>query len=117
MADRIYIQDLRAQCIIGVNEDERTQKQEVIFNVTLSCDLSEAAASDDLGKTVDYRALKDRIVEMTEQSDFFLIERLAGTVAEMCFDDPRVSAATVRVDKPGALTFARSVAVEVHRTR
>lgn len=117
MADRIHIRDLCARCIIGVNREEREQKQEVVFNISLTCDLSAAAATDDLEKTVDYSRLKNRVVQFAEASDFYLIERLAGCVADLCLEDPRVSAVRVRVDKPGALTFARSVAVEIERTK
>ena len=38
-------------------------------------------------------------------------------VAEICLENPRVERAEVRVEKPSALRFARSVGVEVTRGR
>ena len=76
-----------------------------------------AGASDRIGDTVDYKVLKDRIVDEIGGSQHFLIEKLAEHVAGLCLDDARVRAVTVTVDKPGALTGARSVAVEITRHR
>ena len=45
------------------------------------------------------------------------MERLAAEIAAICFEDPRVEAVDVRVEKPGAVRFARTVGVEIHRTR
>jgi FolB domain-containing protein len=108
---------LGAQCIIGVNEDERVKKQDVLINVTLFTDLARPSVTDRLEDTVDYRALKNKILDMVETSRFFLIEALAGAIASVCLEDPAVTQVVVRVDKPGALTHARSVAVEISRNR
>lgn len=115
--DRIYLRDLVAECVIGVEREERDHPQQVCINVRLSCDLDRAAQTDALPDTVDYKALKDAIVERVRRSRFFLIERLAGEVAALCLDVPGVEEARVTVDKPGALTGTRSVAVELTRRR
>lgn len=115
--DRILITDLRARCIIGLFDEERREKQDVLVNLSLSADLSRAARSDRVEDTVDYRALKKRILAMTEASEFRLIEALAGAIADLCLEEPPVAAVQVRVDKPSALRFARSVGVEISRDR
>ncbi|MBM4143641.1 MAG: dihydroneopterin aldolase [Lentisphaerae bacterium] len=115
--DRIHIRDLRLRCIVGTNGEERVKQQEVVINITLEADLRAACASDRIEDTADYRALKLRVVEMVEKSRFFLIERLAEAVAALCLREPRAARATVTVDKPGALRFARSVAVEITRDK
>ena len=115
--DKIHIRDLHLRCIVGIYPEERSQTQDVIINVVLRCDLSRACLSDDIGDTVDYKQIKKRIVAMVESSEFFLIERLAEEIARICLEPPGVMLAQVTVDKPGALRFARSVAVEISRTR
>jgi dihydroneopterin aldolase/D-erythro-7,8-dihydroneopterin triphosphate epimerase len=115
--DRIHIQDLLARCIVGLNPDEREAPQDVLINLTLWADLREAGRTDDLAHTVDYSALKKRILAMVEASSDLLIERLAQRVADLCLADAHVDRVSVRIDKPGALRFARSVAVEIHRRR
>lgn len=52
-----------------------------------------------------------------EGSQFRLLEALAEAVAEECLAEPKVAQAQVTVHKPGAVRFARSVAVETVRAR
>jgi D-erythro-7,8-dihydroneopterin triphosphate epimerase len=115
--DKIYIRDLALRCIIGVYPEERREKQDVIINIVLECDLARAASTDRLEDTVNYKELKQKIRALVEESQFFLIERLADRIAALCLANPAVGTATVTVDKPGALRFARSVAVEITRSR
>ncbi len=115
--DRILISDLAARCIIGVNEEERREKQDVLINLTLYADLSKACRSDRFEDTVDYRNMKKRILKMVEGSGYFLVEALAQAVAEICLSDPKIVEAKVRVEKPSALRFARTVGIEVTRSQ
>lgn len=115
--DKIYIRDLLLRCIVGIYPDERENKQDVIINVELACDLSAAAASDNIEDTINYKSVKKEIIALVENSGFLLIERMAGEIATLCLTYRGVEQARVTVDKPGALRFARSVAVEVVRRR
>jgi len=115
--DKIYIRDLLLRCIVGIYPEERENKQDVIINIEMTCDLSAAAASDQIEDTVNYKAVKKEIMALVENSAFLLIERMAGEIASVCLDHPGVFQVRVTVDKPGALRFARSVAVEVVRSR
>ena len=115
MADKIYVRDLAIDCIIGIEPKERIAKQTVVINLVLTADLAPAAQSDRIEDTVDYKDLKNRLLDDIGASDFLLIERMAEHIAAMCLSDSRVTRATVTVDKPGALTGARSVAVEITR--
>lgn len=113
--DQIHIHDLQLRCIVGVFEDEREDKQDLLINITLFADLGKACESDALEDTVDYKAVKKSIVAMVEASSFKLIERLAGEIANICLSFPQVEAVRVRIEKPGALRFARASGVEIYR--
>jgi FolB domain-containing protein len=115
--DRILIKDLLVRCVIGVHDDERRDKQDVLINLSLSVDLQRAGGSDRLEDSVDYRALNKQILSMAESSQFHLVEALAQAVADICLGNPSIQEASVRVEKPGALRFARSVGVEIVRRR
>lgn len=118
MAYRIHVRDLRLRAIIGVHEWERHERQDVLVNLTLEADLGRAATSDDIADTFDYRALTKAVIEHVEASSFQLLEALASSIADLALRQaPAVAGVTVCVDKPGALRFARSVAVEVRRER
>ena len=115
--DTLFLRDLTVYAIVGVNPDERVERQPVTVNVELGCDLAAPCASDRLEDTVNYKILQDRIVHEAETSRFLLIERLAQRIAEICLDEPKVATVTVTVDKPRALRFTRSAAVRIVRTR
>ena len=115
--DRIFFEDLRARCVLGVNESERLVKQDVLVGVELWTDVLPAAKSDDFADAVDYRALKKRVLAFVETSAFHLVETLAERVAALCLEDARVERVRVRVEKPGALRYARTVGVEIVRGR
>lgn len=115
--DRILIRDLDIRCIVGIYPEERREKQDVNINIALYADLRLPGRTDRIEDTVDYKGIKKRIVTMVEASSYFLIERLAERIAELCLEEPRVKKVRVAVDKPGALRFARSVAVDIVRSR
>ena len=115
--DKIYIRDLALRCVIGVYEEERREKQDVVLNICLHADLSEAGRADNVATTVDYKAVKQRIVRLVEDSRFYLVEALAEAVARACLEVDRVEQADVLVEKPGALKFARTVGVEISRSK
>lgn len=115
--DVIHIRDLQLRCIVGIYPDERREKQDVVISVDLYADLSKACETDDIADTVDYKSIKKRVVKMVEDSECLLVERLAQRVADLCLEAPLVQRVHVSVDKPGALRFARSAAVEITRAK
>ncbi len=115
--DRILIKGLAVRCFLGVSEEERRERQDVLINLWIDADLGEAGRSDRFEDTVDYRQLKKRIVSMAEGSRFKLVEALAEAVADIVLAHPRVRRVRVRVEKPTVLRFARSVGIEITRRR
>lgn len=115
--DKIFIKDLLIRCIIGVNGEERRIKQDILINITLLTDLRKPGKSDKIDEAVDYRAIKKKVYNEIEISDYRLIESLAERVSEICLENSAVKKAIVKVEKPGALRFAKSVGVEITRER
>ncbi len=115
--DTIFIKDLLVRCIIGINDEERHDRQDVLINIALTADLSKPCRSDKIEDAVDYRAIKKKVFEIAENSGFFLVEALAETIAAACLDFTGVKAVKVLVEKPSALRFARSVGIEINREK
>jgi D-erythro-7,8-dihydroneopterin triphosphate epimerase len=115
--DQIAISDLRFRCIVGLGEDERREKQDIVTQIVLFADLRAAGRSDAIEDTVDYKALKKQILAAAERSQFRLIESLAQSIADVCLGHDRVERVAVTVEKPGALRFARTVSVRIVRDR
>ena len=115
--DKIHIRDIQLQCIIGVNDNERHAKQDVVINITLHADLRLAGETDDMANTINYKTVKQRILGITENSHYYLVEALAENIARECLVFDRVEQVDVVVEKPGALRFARTVGVEISRRK
>lgn len=117
MPDQIVIKDLFLRTIIGINEDERNNRQDVLVNLVLETDTRAAGKSDDIADAVNYRTLTKQVIDLVEGTRFFLVEKLAEEIAAVCLGDERVQQARVSVEKPAALRFAKSVGVTIERGR
>jgi dihydroneopterin aldolase/D-erythro-7,8-dihydroneopterin triphosphate epimerase len=111
MADEIRIKGL------FLRDDEREHKQDVRINLSLTVDTRPAARSDDIQDAVNYRTIAKDVIELVENSRFFLVERMAEEIARLCLGDPRVEKVQVSIEKPAALRFAHSVGVRIERSR
>lgn len=115
--DQVMIRDLIARGIIGVYDWERQEPQEILINVVLFADLTRAGKSDDLADCVNYHSLARKIQAHAETVGRLTVEALAADLAGICLEDPVVQKVRVRVEKPGAVRFVRSVGVEIERSR
>lgn len=113
--DRIEIRDLFLRGIVGINDWERDKKQDIIINITLSADLRAVGASDRIEDSVNYRAITKQVIAHVESAQPYTVEALATDIARICLSNSGVAKARVRVEKPGALRFSRSVGVEIER--
>lgn len=115
--DRILIKDLLVRGIIGLNDWEREKKQDILLNLELQVETRRAAESDDIEDSLNYRSLTKAIVQHVESSSRFLVEALAADIARIAIVDFGAKEVKVRLEKPGALRFAKSVGVEIERSR
>lgn len=115
--DFIHIHELRLKCIVGVYDYERRETQDVILSISIGLNLCGAGKSDKLEDTVDYKKLQDDIKSLVDHSSFQLIESIAESVADLCLKIEKIEQVKVLVEKPAALQFSRTVAVEIFRSR
>lgn len=114
--DKIIISEISARTIIGTYKKERQIRQELLISGEFFCDLSAAGKSDRLQDTVNYKKLKNDIIGFVESSDYKLIESVAEGIAGLSLRFSGVKAVKIRVEKPGALSDAKTVAVEIERS-
>lgn len=115
--DKTFIKDLVARGVIGINDWEREKPQEILINITAFSDTRAAADSDDLADCVDYRALAKKAQHYAETAARFTVEALANDIADICLEQKGVEKVIVRVEKPGAVRFSKSVGVEIERAK
>lgn len=114
--DKIIVRDLLLRGVIGLNEWERHVRQDIVINLEIHGDMRAAGESDRPETILNYRTITKSIVEHVEASSYSLVEALATAIARICVVEHGAARAIVRVEKPGALRFARSVGVEIERT-
>src|SRR5438477_11443502 len=112
--DKIIISDLAVFCRVGVPEVERAKPQRLLISLEMLRDLSTAATSDDLTKTIDYYAVTRRLLGFGEGRSWKLLEKLAADIAEMLLTGFDPSAVSVEVKK-FIIPEARFVAVRLTR--
>lgn len=115
--DEIIISDLHIRTIIGVNDWERNALQDVIINMILYVDISNASKSDRIEDTVDYKEITKRVLQYSESTSFELIETLIESIARIILTAFNVHEITIQIDKPNALRFSKTVGIKIHRTK
>ena len=110
----VFIRNLELIARIGIHGHEKGKPQPVRINLDLSVDEG-AKLEDRLENVVDYEAITDKIRAIIASGHINLAETLAERIADAAFEDRRVRAARVRVEKLHALPGAESAGVEIER--
>jgi len=113
--DRIFLEELEVDCIIGVNDWERMVKQTVSIDYEIPCDIRPAAETDDIEQALDYKSISKWIIDFVEESEFYLIESLAERLALGCLEEFDIREISITVRKPGAIRHSQTVGVSITR--
>ena len=97
--DYIFIENLKVQGKHGVMDVERKVEQEFEVWVKMGVDTKVAAKSDNLADALNYAPVKDTIVSIIQTNSFYLIERLADTIATEILKDKRIASIELTVRK------------------
>ncbi|HEX2585285.1 MAG TPA: dihydroneopterin aldolase [Steroidobacteraceae bacterium] len=116
MNDRIFLNQLRTECIVGIWEWERQVKQAVILDVEMAADIRKAALSDNIEDTIDYKKVSKRLLSFVGESQFQLVETLTENIAKIIITEFGVSWVRVRLNKQGAIRNSRDVGIMIERT-
>jgi len=115
--DKILIKDLLVRGVIGISEKERSQPQDIVINIDLYTDISNGGKTDNINDCVNYRTVAKAIIKHIHKVSRFTVEALAEDIADICLSMEKVNKVLVRVEKPGAVRFSRSVGVEIERQK
>ncbi len=113
--DIIYLHDLKIDCVLGIWDWERRTTQTVTFDLDIAADVSQAATSDRIEDTINYKAVAKRLAAYVGTSQFQLVETLAEKTAELILHEFPIRWVRVRVNKKGAIRGAADVGVIVER--
>lgn len=115
--DKVFIEALEIECVIGIYDWERTIKQPIVLDIEMAFDNRIPAASDNIEHTLDYKAVSKRLIEFVSASSFGLVETLAERCCEIILKEFAVSHVNLKLSKIGAVRGAKAVGVILQRTR
>lgn len=113
--DRVFIEDLRIETVIGIYDWERTTRQIVALDIEMAFDNTKPAATDRIEDTLDYKAVSKRLIGFVEAAQFELVETLAERCAAILRSEFGVTWLRLKLSKPGAVTGSRAVGVIIER--
>jgi len=113
----VFIKDFIIEEIIGFYKHEKEKKQKIIFNIVLDIAQSSLPDEKDIKSIVDYEKVTNKLENLTKSKKYNFLESLAEDSFKEIFEDKRINSIKIKIEKPEAIKNARSVGVEVFKTR
>ncbi|KAG1437683.1 hypothetical protein G6F57_020146 [Rhizopus arrhizus] len=115
---RIILSGLALDARIGILEHERRATQPLHVDAEFDVDIQRSVDDHDIHSVLDYRRLREAIVEECTQAHVHLIETLSEQVAaRLLADFQEIRSLRLRISKPMAFSDCAAVGVEIQITR
>ena len=113
---KISIVDLEVFYCVGVTDEERAKPQRLLVSVDMSLDITAAAISDRIEKTIDYNKVAQELLKFGEGRSWKLLEKLVSNIADRTLAEYRPQAVLVEIKK-FPVPQARYVSVALTKAR
>ena len=113
----VFIKDFIIEEIIGIHEHEKIKKQKIKFNIALDVNQSATPNEKDIKSIVDYEKIANKLENLAKNKKYNFLESLVEDSFKEIFEDKRINSVTIKIEKPEAIKNAKSVGVEVFKTR
>lgn len=120
--DRITIEGLQLDCVVGVYPHERNTPQPLSVDLEMTLDTERAAVRERLRHSVDYAAISAQLAFLLTHCRFRMLETAAHVLARYLLAPPapgeeraQIEEARLRLTKPGALRDRARPSLEIRR--
>ena len=113
----VLIKDFIVNEIIGIHKHEKINKQKIIFNIVIDVNKNTLPNESDISSIVDYEKITNKLENLTKYKNYNFLESLAEDSFKEIFEDKRINSIKIKIEKPDAITNAKSVGVEVFKNR
>ena len=113
----VLIKNFIIQEIIGIHEHEKIKKQKIKFNIVIDVDQNVLPDEKDIKSIVDYEKITNNLKNLAKNKKYNFLESLAEDSFKEIFEDERINSVTIKIEKPEAIKKAKSVGVEVFKSR
>ena len=114
--DLIFIEGLRGQTVIGIHESELHRPQPLLIDVQAGLPRARACATDRIGDTIDYGAVRERLQRLLIEHRLQLLEAFAEAIAEILLAEFGAAWVRVKVVKPNKFDDVTAVGVQIERS-
>ena len=111
---RIAIVDLEVHYCVGVSEEERAKPQRLLLTIEMNADVTAAALTDRVEKTINYQRVVDELLRFGEGRSWRLLEKLVSNIADRIMTEYEPDSVFVEAKK-FVIPQARHVAVSITR--
>jgi len=112
---KVFVRGLKVEANIGVYRREKGKTQPLVIDVELDVAVTDWGR---LSETVNYEVIAQKARKVAAEGHRGLVETFAHHLAEACFEEPKVTRARIRVEKPTALApDAAAAGVEITAVR
>ena len=113
----VLIKDFIIYEIIGIHQNEKINKQKIIFNIVIDVNQNIHPDENDLSSIVDYEKITNKLKKLAKNKKYNFLESLAEDSFNEIFSDKRINSVKIKIEKPEAIENAQSVGVEVFKSR
>ena len=113
----VLIKDFIIYEIIGIHQNEKVNKQKIIFNIVIDVNQNIYPDENDLSSIVDYEKITNKLKKLAKNKKYNFLESLAEDSFNEIFADKRINSVKIKIEKPDAIANAQSVGVEVFKSR
>lgn len=114
--DLIFIEEMRVEAQVGIFERERVAPQTLEISLTFGVP-DAAAQNDDIGHTIRYDVVIERIRAELAVRHFNLLETLGEYVIHLLLDEFGSPWVRISIAKLGIMKGVRRVGVQIERSR
>ena len=113
----VLIKDFIVNEIIGIHKHEKINKQKIIFNIVLDINQNILPDEKNISSIVDYEKITNKLENLVKYKNYNFLESLAEDTFKEIFEDKRINSIKIKIEKPDAIENAKSVGVEVFKSR
>ena len=113
----VLIKDFIINEIIGIHKHEKINKQKIIFNIVIDVNQDTLPNENSLSSVVDYEQITNKLKSLAKNKNHNFLESLAEDSFKEIFEDRRINSIKIKIEKPDAILNAKSVGVEVFKSR
>ena len=115
--DKVFIQGLKIDTVIGIYDWEREIRQDVTLDLEMAADIKAASLTDHIDQTLDYKSVAKRLIHFVKNSEFQLVETLAEKITEIVLNEFEVEWVKLTLNKGEAVSGASGVGVIIERSK